>query len=244
MQTELQEIHAMSSRSIFRLTRKKQNNQAQLQTPPRRKTSRSHANKNWTREMDLLAYKTKKQAEGYAWIYRNMASSEKKWGDYINICSGFLGGVVGTSGIAGIIMNNDTPLWIRVLQVVLGFLVSLLSALSNTWRLNETQINDILTFVEYNKIATEITWQLAHPKKDRQEAHDFIRAKMKEMNDALGSSSVINERIKNKYIKNFKDVIFTPDDDNYPATDPESEDDPLELINTMIDASDDSNAKN
>lgn len=240
MQTELQEIHAMSSRSIFRLTRKKQNNQTHLQTPPRRRStaSKSHANKNWTREMDLLAYKTKKQAEGYAWIYRNMASSEKKWSDYINICSGFLGGIVGTSGIAGIIMNNDTPLWIRVLQVVLGFLVSLLSVVSNTWRLNETQINDILTFVEYNKIATEITWQLAHPKKDRQEAHEFIRSKMKEMNDALGSSSMINERIKKKYIKNFKDVIFTPDDDNYPATDPETEDDnPLNLIDTMIAAS-------
>jgi F0F1-type ATP synthase assembly protein I len=163
--------------------------------------------------MEAIARRTMRQANGYAWMYENMATSAKRWGDDLNIASGVLGGIVGTSGIVSIATDSSTPLWARIVQVVLGFLVTIVTVLTATWRLSETQRNDVFTQVSYATLAKSLMWQLAQPRKDRQDAREYVRAKLGEIEQLKISAPTIDTRTRHAYNSKFKNnPIFTPED--------------------------------
>jgi hypothetical protein len=163
--------------------------------------------------MEAIARRTMRQANGYAWMYENMAFSAKRWSDLLNIASGVLGGIVGTSGVVSIVTDSSAPLWARIVQVVLGFLVSVVAALTATWRLSETQMDDVLTQVSYATLAKDLMWQLAQPRKDRQDAREYVRTKLGEIEQLKVSAPTIDTRTRHAYNSKFKNnPIFTPED--------------------------------
>jgi hypothetical protein len=163
--------------------------------------------------MEAIARRTMRQANGYAWMYEHMAVSAKYWDDAINIASGVLGGIVGTAGIVSITTDSASPLWARILQIIVGFLVSILSVLTATWRLGETQMNDVLTQVSYATLTKDLMWQLAQPRKDRQDAREYIRAKLGEIEQLKVSAPIISLRVRHAYNSKFKNnPIYTPED--------------------------------
>ena len=169
--------------------------------------------RHWTPEMEAIARRTMRQANGYAWMYENMATSAKHWGDGLNIASGVLGGIVGTAGIISVATESSTPLWARILQIILGFLVTLVSVLTATWRLSETQMNDVLTQVSYATLGKDLMWQLAQPRKDRQDAREYVRAKLGEVEQLKVSAPTISTRTRHAYNNKFKNnPIYTPED--------------------------------
>ena len=161
-------------------------------------------NRHWTNEMEAISHRTMCQANGYVWIYDNMVSSAKQWDNNLNIASGMLGSIIGTAGIISVETDTGTPLWARILQIIVGFLITLVSVLTATWRLGETQSNGILTQASYATLAKDIMWQLALPQYDRQDARKYVKIKLGEIEQLKVSAPIISIASRNAYNNKFK----------------------------------------
>lgn len=154
-----------------------------------------------------------RQASGYAWMYEHMAMSASRWRGALNIASGALGCVVGTAGVVTIMSDTSTPMWVRVLHVVVGYMVSLVSVLNVTWQLGDAQMNDILTQVNYATLSRDLMYQLALPRKDRQDAREYVKSKLGEIEQLKVSAPIITGASRSAYNTKYKNnPIFSPED--------------------------------
>ena len=164
--------------------------------------------------MEAVARRTMRQASGYAWMYEHMAASASRWEGILNIASGALGCVVGTAGLVSILSDTSTPLlWARILECVVGYMVSFISVLNSTWRLGDAQMNDILTQVSYATMSRDLMYQLALPRKDRQDAREYVKAKLGEIEQLKVSAPIIDGCARSAYNAKYKNnPIFSPED--------------------------------
>jgi hypothetical protein len=176
------------------------------------KTAEDH--RHWSPEMEAVARRTMRQASGYAWMYEYMAASASRWEGRLNIASGALGCVVGTAGLVSILSDTSTPpLWARILECVVGYMVSFISVLNSTWRLGDAQMNDILTQVSYATMSRDLMYQLALPRKDRQDAREYVKAKLGEIEQLKVSAPIIDGGARSAYNAKYKNnPIFSPED--------------------------------
>jgi len=146
-------------------------------------------------------------------MYERMATSAKRWSDGLNILAGLLGAVVGTTGVVAIAADTSSPLWQRIVSVVLGFLTSAVATLSSTWRLDETQMNDVLTQVSYASLGRDLMFQLAQSRRDRPDAQEYMKAKLGEIEQLRVSAPVIDAAVRGAYNRKFRNnPIYSPED--------------------------------
>jgi len=183
--------------------------------PPRRQRQHPPAEtRHWTPEMDAVARRTMRQASGYAWMYEHMASNAKKWSGILSLISGALGGIVGTSGLISVFSETQAPMWVGITEAAVGYIIGLASFLGASWRLGDTQMNAILTQVSYSTMARDLMYQLAVPKPDRQDALEYVKTKLGEIEQLKVSAPIINGGARAAYKKKFKNnPIFSPEDD-------------------------------
>ena len=177
---------------------------------PDEEKKKKHKNNNryWYPEMENIALRIMQQANNYAWMYSYMAANAKYLGDLLNITSGILGGIVGTAGVVTLFLDTTTPLWARLIQIIIGFLVTIVSVLTSTWRLTEMQMNDNLTQVSYSILSKEIMWQLAQPRKDRHDAREYIKSKLGEIEQLKVSAPIIDKNARKAFLKKFKNMAI------------------------------------
>ena len=120
------------------------------------------------------------QASGYAWVYGHMAGVSKRWGDTLTVGAGFLGAALGAEGLASVVSDGDVPLWARLFQFVLGALIAVAASLATVWRLSETFLEAMAAQAGFEALAHDILWQLAQPRRDRPDAHGYLRDKFDE----------------------------------------------------------------
>lgn len=171
------------------------------------------SDEDWTTEWEAIAKRTLYQSNGFAWIYENMATLAKQWSDSLNIVSSMLGGAIGTMSLIFLSAENSIPLWAHILQIVLGFLITVISILTTTWRLNESQMNNVLTQVSFATLAKDIMCQLAQPRRNRANANDYMRAKLAEFEQFRRSAEIISQKIQRAYAAKFRDnPIYSPEE--------------------------------
>jgi hypothetical protein len=155
--------------------------------------------------MEALARRTMRQASGYAWMYEHTASDTKRWSDAMSIISGTLGGVVGTAGVVDLLTSpSSTPTWSHVIQVVVGFLIGFIAVLNATWRLNDAYTGDILSQVSYAMISQDLMCQLTLPRRDRQDAREYLGRKTGEIEQLKLSAPPIGRGARRAYNEKFR----------------------------------------
>ncbi len=163
--------------------------------------------------MEALARRTMRQAAGYAWMYEHMAANAKRWGDALNILSGVLGALIGTAGLVSIFTDTSTPLWSRIVAAILGFLISLVSALNATWKPSEAQTSSIQTQVGYATMQRDLMYQLAQPRQDRADAQEYMQRTLGNIEQLKVSAPIISSFVRAAYNRKFKNnPIYTPED--------------------------------
>jgi uncharacterized membrane protein YeaQ/YmgE (transglycosylase-associated protein family) len=169
--------------------------------------------RHWTAEMEALARRTMRQAAGYAWMYEHMAANAKRWGDALNILSGVLGALIGTAGLVSIFTDTSTPLWSRIVAAILGFLISLVSALNATWKPSEAQTSSVQTQVGYATMQRDLMYQLAQPRQDRADAQEYMQRTLGNIEQLKVSAPIISTFVRAAYNRKFKNnPIYSPED--------------------------------
>jgi F0F1-type ATP synthase assembly protein I len=167
--------------------------------------------KCWTRKTENLARKTALQAKGYAWMYERMAYLAQSIERVLNIISGILGGLVGTTGLIDV-FNTTAPIWPKIIEIIVGFFIGILAIFNSTWDLNTIQRNSILSQAGYDLLSRDIACLLSHSRRDRPDAIDYLRAKNRELCQLKLSAPIIGKHVKKSYLQHFKDdAIFGPD---------------------------------
>ena len=160
---------------------------------------------HWTTELEAIARDAEMRAGAFAWAYEQSARGAKRWGDVLNILSGGMGGIIGTSGLVSIFTADSSPHWSRVLEVVVGYLIGLIAIFGATWRLGEAQMNTTLAQVGYAAVARDIMYNLALPRCDRPAAGEYLQAKLLEIEQMRISAPLISGRLQRR-----SEILFGP----------------------------------
>ena len=150
------------------------------------------------------------------------AAAEKYWVDALNILSGILGGLISTIGILGSAISGDSneqPLWSKIIQIILGFGVIIISTLAANWQPSNMyseyrQVCDILSFIRGGMIE-----MCAMDECDRPNAVDYIKSCASAINGAIGSEPQPQKYI-DAYLDSIKNGII---DDDLVESESESE---------------------
>lgn len=166
----------------------------------------------WTPELEAVARHTMRQARGYVWMFDNMGRSAKVWSDSLNVLTGILGSIAGTTGLVSIFTSKD-QLWIKLVQVLIGFMITVVSVLTSTWRLTEQQMDGLQSQSSYANLEQDIMWQIAQPKKDRKDAREYVKEKLDEIEQIKLNAPMIDLSTKAQYTRLFKvNPIYSPTD--------------------------------
>jgi hypothetical protein len=154
--------------------------------------------------MEELAERGIRNATGFAWMHEASAAEAKLWGDSINIASGVLGGIVGTSGITSLASDGAAPEWVNIITAFTGFLLTVLSVFAATWRPGEVQMSSVLTQVSYKSLANDLKCELSIAREDRHDAREFVLGKLEEIEQVTVSAPVLSARIRAMHHAKFK----------------------------------------
>lgn len=168
----------------------------------------------WSPELEAVARRTMKQASGYSWMYEKMVAGAKKWGSCLSILAGALAGVVGTEGLVAIFTSGgETPLWAGILTAVSGYSIAVVVVLDNTWKLDVVRSEGLVAQVGFAHLSRTIIYQLALRPSERQDARDFVKGILNEIETMKLSSPTIDGKVKIDYVKKFKDnPIYNPEE--------------------------------
>jgi uncharacterized membrane protein YeaQ/YmgE (transglycosylase-associated protein family) len=155
-----------------------------------------------------------KQASGYSWMYEKMVAGAKKWGSFLSILAGVLAGVVGTEGLVAIFTSGgETPLWAGILTAVIGYSIAVVVVLDNTWKLDVVRSEGLVAQVGFAHLSRTIMYQLALRPSERQDARDFVKGILNEIETMKLSSPTIDGKVKKDYVEKFKDnPIYNPEE--------------------------------
>ena len=173
----------------------------------------SRTSKNyWSPELETVARQTMTQARGYAWMYERVVYRAKKWGSFLSIISGALAGIVGTGGLISTFTPSDKPpLWVGIMTAVIGYMIAIVVVIDNNWKLGVVHSEGLMAQVGFANLSRSITYQLALHPSDRQDAREFVKGILNEIETMKLSSPTIGGKVKTEYISKFKDnPIYDP----------------------------------
>jgi uncharacterized membrane protein YeaQ/YmgE (transglycosylase-associated protein family) len=155
-----------------------------------------------------------KQASGYAWMYEKVVESAKKWGSILSIIAGVLATLVGTQGLVSVFTTEGgSAFWVGVVTAVTGYIIAVVVALNNTWKLDVVLSEGLVAQVGFAHLSRGIMYQLALRPSERQDARDFVKGILNEIETMKLSSPSIDRGVKASYIRKFKDnPIYNPDE--------------------------------
>jgi hypothetical protein len=157
----------------------------------------------WTPELESVARCTMKQASGFTWMYERTVARAKRWGERITLASGVLAGVVGTEGLVMAVAGGGQRA--AIATAVIGYAITILTLLSGTWRLDEVRAAGLVAQVDFAHLARAIQFQLALHPDERQDAREFVRGVLGEIETLKLSSPPIDAAVRADYIAKFKD---------------------------------------
>lgn len=173
---------------------------------PKFKTIRN--NKYWTNEIELCVKHILNQVQGYLWIYTHMHNHTRQWATILNLITGILGLIIGTSGVASIQIDAN---WIKILTSIIGFIIGFAAVLNNTWKFDETQKILLQTQIELSNLESNILFQLTLPKSNRIDGREYMRQKLIELENIKANAPPISSGTKKIYQKKFSNGIFHSD---------------------------------
>jgi hypothetical protein len=174
----------------------------------------SAAARHWTEEMEAIARRAMRTADGYAYMYEHMAAAAKTADDRLRIVGGILGSVVGTSGVVSwFTVGGSMPPWAAILASVVGFAITILAVFSGVWQLTVTQTVAVLNQVSYAAVSRDIMCQLAQPRRVRPDAREYVRAKLGEIERLKLSAPAVSSGARKSYERKFRDnPIYSAED--------------------------------
>jgi len=182
-------------------------------TPGRRRARKPRDNRGWTPEMEALARREVQRAAGYAFMYEYMADSSSKCAKWLSLTTGIIGTVVGTSGFASIFVEVETPLWIRVVTALLGFIISIIAVIDNVFKVSGSQDTLVQNQVSYATLSKDILCQLAQPTTERADAGEYMKAKTGDIERIRLTAPMISARARAAYERKFQNnPIYSTED--------------------------------
>lgn len=159
----------------------------------------------WTPDLEAAARRTMNQASGYAWMYDQMVVRAKKWGGVLSSVAGVLGGLVGTEGlVSAFASDSGAPPWVGVATAVVGYLIVVALTLDKkTWRLDDVRAESLAAQVSFAQLSRGVMLQLALAPSDRQDAGEFVKGILNEIETMKLSSPTIDLRVRRAYASKF-----------------------------------------
>jgi len=152
-----------------------------------------------------------KQASGFAWMYERLVFRAKAWGSYLTILTGLLSGVVGTGGLVSAFY--EAPQWAGILTAAVGYAITVVVVLDKTWRLDVVRSEGLVAQVGFAHLNRSIMFQLALHPSERQDAHEFVKGALIEIETLKLSSPTIDAKIRDLYVAKFQNnPIYNPSD--------------------------------
>lgn len=136
--------------------------------------------RHWSPEMESIARGEILKADMHVFIFGFMARSATKWDNALTVVSGLIGAIAGAGGISSFVTTKEAE-WITPVLALLGFIVTVISIISNAWKLKELSANSIQHQVSFAALSRDIMCQLAIPKNERPEAMEYIKSKAGEL---------------------------------------------------------------
>ena len=141
-----------------------------------------------------------------------MAATASAWENRLNIISGVLGAVIGTTGVVAY-HDESGPSPLQLAQLVLGVMIGLVSVLMNTWRLSAAQQDAVLSQAGFAMLARDLMCQLAQPRGARPDARVYLPAKLGEIEHIKVMAPLVSTSARRAYTSKCHDnPIYSPDD--------------------------------
>ena len=161
---------------------------------------------HWTPRLEAVARRAMMQASGFSWMYERKVSRAKKWGNALTIAAGFLGSLVGTRGLcAAAAPPSQGPSWASAVDAVAGYLIAILLLLDSTWQLDLVRSQGLVAQVDFAHLARSIQFQLALRPEERQDAREFVKGILGEIETLKLSSPILDGADKRAYTAKFRD---------------------------------------
>ena len=168
----------------------------------RKSQLRSYAN-NWDQSNERLVRRLEEQCNGYKYMYGLMRKRYKKYSEFSTIASGILGAIIATIGLVST-NNKEAMFSIGIVNIVLGFFVSVISILKSIYKSEEIQAVSITACTEYAKLSNKIIKQLLLPIYKRDDCIEFIQHINNELNNCASKFPLIDSAIEAEYKRRFK----------------------------------------
>ena len=151
---------------------------------------------HWTPRLEEVARRAMAHAEGYAWMYERQVARAKKWGAALSILAGGLGALVGTRAAAQAALPEGSPPSggrpAAVAEAAAGYAIALLTVLDRTWKLEVVRAQALVAQVDFAHVAQSIRFQLALSAEDRQDAREFVKHVLGEIETLKLSSPTLD----------------------------------------------------
>lgn len=172
------------------------------------------ASPHWTPQLEAVARRVMSQASGYAWMYERQVARAKKWGSVLSILAGCLGALVGARGVCSAALPGGAPQggrWVALIEAVAGFAIAVLVILDRTWKLDVVRTQGLTAQVDFAHLARSIQFQLALRAEDRQDAREFVKNALEEIETLKLSSPTPDAADKRAYAAKYRDSqVFGP----------------------------------
>lgn len=169
---------------------------------------------HWTPQLEAVARRGMAQASGYAWMYERQVARAKKWGSALSILAGCLGALVGTRGVCSAALPRDAAQGgrgVALVEAAAGFAIAVLVVLDRTWKLDVVRTQGLVAQVDFAHLARSIQVQLALRAEDRQDAREFVKNVLEEIETLKLSSPTLDAADKRAYAAKYRDnPIFGP----------------------------------
>jgi hypothetical protein len=175
---------------------------------PQRETMADSAPRSthWTPRLEAVARRAMMQATGFSWMYERQVSRAKKWGNALTIAAGFLGALVGTRGVcAAAAPASQGPSWASFVDAGAGYLIAVLLVLDGTWKLDVVRSQGLVAQVDFAHLARSVQFQLALRPEERQDAREFVKGVLGEIETLKLSSPTLDGADKRAYAAKFRD---------------------------------------
>ena len=135
--------------------------------------------RHWNPDIDAMVRGVARRHSACGWIHDWMATDAKRWGNRLTISNGVLGGVVGSIGLA-FGARGAPPAWAAFTSAGVGFIVSVVAAVTNAWKLPEEQAANTALAAAHLAAARAIGGVLARDPADRPDAVEHLSGVLEE----------------------------------------------------------------
>lgn len=154
----------------------------------------------WTEQEVKLLLSWSKSANNLKKAHATQAEKYRNRNKWLNIVITIVGIFAGASGLGGVVVNREDPMWwFNFIISVMTLGAALLNALSGTLGWGDIASGHKVTRSEYAALSRKIKSGLAIPQNSRKDAELFIQSIVGELNDidsdALGLTQELYDSI-------------------------------------------------